>query len=64
MILAPRYLSRLASTVGLFTRYGLMDFARGQSMLKLQGAALNQEDQPLDEESAAKALAFKDRPRI
>ncbi|MEX2179965.1 MAG: AarF/UbiB family protein [Gemmatimonadaceae bacterium] len=27
MILAPRYLPRLAATVGLFTRYGLGDFA-------------------------------------
>ena len=27
MILAPRYLGRLAATVGLFTRYGLGDFA-------------------------------------
>jgi ubiquinone biosynthesis protein len=61
MILAPRYIPRLVSTVGLFTRYGLMDFARGQSMLKLQGAALDAEDQPHDEEVAEKARAFKDR---
>ena len=61
MILAPRYLPRLASTVGLFTRYGLIDFARGQSMLKLQGAALDQDEAPHDEESATKAKAFKDR---
>ena len=27
MILAPRYLPRLAATIGLFTRYGLKDFA-------------------------------------
>ena len=27
MILAPRYLPRLAATVGLFTKYGLGDFA-------------------------------------
>src|SRR5437016_5004810 len=27
MILAPRNLSRLSATVGLFTRYGLTDFA-------------------------------------
>ena len=61
MILAPRYLPRLVSTVGLLTRYGLMDFARGQSMLKLQGAALDLDDQPHDEAAAAKGRAFKDR---
>jgi predicted unusual protein kinase regulating ubiquinone biosynthesis (AarF/ABC1/UbiB family) len=37
MILAPRYLPRLAATVGLFTRYGLLDFARGQGLLGLEG---------------------------
>jgi ubiquinone biosynthesis protein len=62
MILAPRFLPRLASTIGLFTRYGLMDFARGQSMLKLQGAALADDSAPPDGgESAEKAKAFKDR---
>ena len=48
MILAPRFIPRLASTVGLFTRYGLLDFARGQSLLKLQGAALDPDDVPAD----------------
>ena len=33
MILAPRYLPRLASTVGLFTRYGLRELA-GQQKLR------------------------------
>lgn len=37
MILAPRYLPRLAATVGLFTRYGLLDFAQGQGLLGLDG---------------------------
>jgi len=32
MILAPRYLPRLASTIGLFTRYGLSDFAKQQGL--------------------------------
>jgi ubiquinone biosynthesis protein len=32
MILAPRYLPRLAATIGLFTRYGLADFARQQGL--------------------------------
>src|SRR5688500_11823418 len=62
MILAPRFVPRLASTIGLFTRYSLMDFARGQSMLKLQGAALYDDSaQPADSESAEKAKAIKDR---
>lgn len=61
MILAPRFLPRLASTVGLFTRYGLMDFARGQSMLKLQGAALDQGEPVPGDEASVKAKAFKDR---
>ena len=38
-MLAPRHLPRLASTVGLFTRYGLADFAREQGL-----AALVKED--------------------
>ncbi len=32
MILAPKYLGRVAATVGLFTRYGLADFAREQGL--------------------------------
>jgi ubiquinone biosynthesis protein len=32
MLLSPRYLPRLAATVGLFTRYGLKDFARQQGI--------------------------------
>jgi ubiquinone biosynthesis protein len=35
MLLAPRYLPRLAATVGLFTRYGLKDFAQRQGLLEL-----------------------------
>ena len=30
MLLAPRHLPRLAATIGLFTRYGLRDFAKRQ----------------------------------
>ena len=61
MILAPRFLPRLASTVGLFTRYGLMDFARGQSILTLEGAALDDGARPDDGESTEKAKAFRER---
>jgi len=38
MILAPRYLPRLAATVGLFTRYGLADFAKRQGLHSLTDA--------------------------
>ena len=38
MILAPRYLPRLAATVGLFTRYGLADFAKRQGLNSLTEA--------------------------
>ena len=31
-MLAPRHLPRLTATVGLFTRYGLADFAREQGL--------------------------------
>ena len=35
MLLAPRFLPRLTATVGLFTRYGLRDFARQQGLIEL-----------------------------
>ena len=62
MILAPRFIPRLASTVGLFTRYGLMDLARGQGLLGLQGAALEDGSLPDKEvESGGKPVAFRER---
>ena len=62
MILAPRYLPRLVSTVGLFTRYGLIDFAKGKGLLDLQGAQL--EDGQLPDDGVAskgKAVAFREK---
>jgi predicted unusual protein kinase regulating ubiquinone biosynthesis (AarF/ABC1/UbiB family) len=58
MILAPRYLPRLASTIGLFTRYGLADFATQQG---LQGLA--HEPEPGEDFSGSpdKAVAFRKR---
>jgi len=63
MILAPRYLPRLAATIGLFTRYGLADFAKQQGLHAISLGA--------DGESAAaedggdptpdKAVAFRKR---
>jgi len=62
MILAPRYLPRIAATIGLFTRYGLLDFAKGQGLLGMHGGQLDTDAKP-DEEGPAndKAVAFKDR---
>jgi len=61
MLLSPRYLPRLVSTVGLFTRYGLLDFAKGQGLLDLQGAQLDEDSQPDDGASEEKAIAFRKR---
>lgn len=61
MILAPRYLPRLAATVGLFTRYGLRDFARVQG---LQGIAPDPEEHDAADDSSdvhQMAVAFRKR---
>jgi ubiquinone biosynthesis protein len=58
MILAPRYLPRLAATVGLFTRYGLADFAKQQG---LQGIAHEPEEGEDHSGSPARATAFRER---
>jgi ubiquinone biosynthesis protein len=59
-MLAPRHLPRLAATIGLFTRYGLADFARDQGL-----AALAQDDEkPGDDgetDTEATARAFRER---
>ena len=60
MIFQPKYLPKLASTVGLFTRYGLTDFAKQQG---LKGIAPDSDDP--DAEGAGpsleKATAFRNR---
>jgi predicted unusual protein kinase regulating ubiquinone biosynthesis (AarF/ABC1/UbiB family) len=61
MILSPKHLPRLASTLGLFTNYGLRDFANRQGLLNLDGASLAETEQSLDGESVSKARAFRDR---
>ncbi|HEX6574050.1 MAG TPA: AarF/UbiB family protein [Gemmatimonadaceae bacterium] len=61
MLLAPKYLPRLVSTVGLFTRYGLLDFAKGQGLLELQGAQLEDGERSDDDASREKAVAFRER---
>ena len=61
MILAPKHLPRLASTLGLFTNYGLRDFANRQGLMSLNGAGLDGEEDVKDGESAGKARAFRDK---
>src|SRR5256714_13053698 len=57
MILAPRYIPRLAATVGLFTKYGLGDFAERSGL-----RALAEEDGgDGNGASPEKAVAFRKR---
>ena len=59
MILAPKYIPRLAATIGLFTRYGLADFAKQQG---LKGIAPEADDVESDgAPSSEKAVAFRKR---
>jgi ubiquinone biosynthesis protein len=59
MILEPKYLPKLAATVGLFTRYGLADFAKQQG---LKGIAPDPDNGDGDgAPSAEKATAFRKR---
>ena len=60
MILAPRYLPRLVATVGLFTRYGLLDFARRQRLLGLEGIDVGK-DSADAAASPEKAKEFRER---
>ncbi|HEX2781243.1 MAG TPA: AarF/UbiB family protein [Gemmatimonadaceae bacterium] len=59
MLLAPRYIPRLAALVGLFTRYGLSDFAKQQGLIALSPDTA--EPGPLDAEIAERARAFRKR---
>jgi len=61
MILAPRYLPRLASIVGLFTNYGLRDFAKNQGLLSVQGAELATDGDAPADDGQDKAVAFRKR---
>jgi ubiquinone biosynthesis protein len=58
MILAPQYLPRLAATVGLFTRYGLADFAKQQGLAAI---AHETDDTAGDHASTDLAVAFRER---
>ena len=61
MILSPKHLSRLRATLGLFTNYGLRDFANRQGLLNLEGAGASGGDDSAKGESAATAKAFRER---
>src|ERR671933_2894333 len=60
MLLAPRYLPRLAATVGLFTKYGLADFAQRQGFRALAPEEFDGSD-PSGEAVAERAVAFRKR---
>jgi len=59
VILSPRYLPRLASTIGLFTRYGLADLAKQQGLQGLSAEADGESDG--GDPSPEKAAAFRRR---
>ena len=61
MILSPKHLPRLAAIVGLFTNYGLRDFAKRQGLLGLEGASLAGSGGEAPGDIQAKAKAFRER---
>src|SRR5688500_12494392 len=60
MLLAPKYIPKLAALVGLFTRYGLRDFARRQGMLLLAPEEF-ESGNGTEPDHSAKAAAFRRR---
>ncbi len=60
MILAPRHLPRLAATVGLFTKYGLKDFAVGQGLRVIAPEEFT-DDEHGQADIAQRATAFRKR---
>ena len=61
MILAPRYLQRLTTTVGLFTRYGLRDFARQQGLIELSPEEAAAAEPTNGDGQIERAVAFRKR---
>jgi len=64
MIFAPRYIPRIAATVGLFTRYGLLDFASRQGLTSIEGLGATDGQEGAGKEGAdekEKAVAFRER---
>src|SRR2546423_15010704 len=60
MILSPKQLPRLVSTVRLFTNYGLRDFANRQGLLALDEVSLD-DQMAVEGDIKAKAKAFRER---
>ncbi len=60
MILSPKHLPRLVSTVRLFTNYGLRDFANRQGLLSLNGDGLD-DLATVEGDTKVKATAFRER---
>jgi predicted unusual protein kinase regulating ubiquinone biosynthesis (AarF/ABC1/UbiB family) len=61
MILSPKHLPRLAAIVGLFTNYGLRDFAKRQGLLGLEGTGGADAGGEAQGDIKAKAKAFRER---
>ena len=60
MILSPKHLPRLVSTIRLFTNYGLRDFANRQGLLGLDEVSLDDQT-AVEGDVKAKAKAFRER---
>src|SRR5688500_3726517 len=61
MILSPKHLPRLAAIVGLFTNYGLRDFAKRQGLLDIEGPGVVGGDGEGGGDGPVKAKAFRKR---
>lgn len=61
MIFAPRHLPRLTATIGLFTRYGLADFARAQGLNQIPLESPEEADDDEQRSTETLATAFRDR---
>src|SRR5438093_419140 len=63
MLLAPRYLPRLTATIGLFTRYGLADFAKQQGLRSISPESFDGEGNGngASATSTERATAFRKR---
>jgi ubiquinone biosynthesis protein len=61
MLLSPRYLPRLAATVGLFTRYGLKDFAKRQGIEGLAAEEVEAQPSANGDGVVERARAFRKR---
>src|SRR6266550_3282900 len=60
IMLSPKQLPRLISTIRLFTNYGLRDFANRQGLLAIEGVGLDGET-PMEGDLRAKGKAFRER---